>query len=125
MNFVRLNKIVGILCLALIPVVVVLVTLTGNQEQGELAAKWLMVLLAVWLPFLCLRCIQVGHIYLPTQGDIYKNERTIPFGHIKLCSLHFQSVCFMARLSGMHNQAIKYAHFVRRTSFHSAAYGRR
>jgi len=79
MNFVRLNKIVGILCLALIPVVVVLVTLTGNQEQGELAAKWLMVLLAVWLPFLCLRCIQVGHIYLPTQGDIYKNERTITF----------------------------------------------
>src|SRR5690625_6803973 len=76
MNFVRLNKIVGILCLALIPVVVVLVTLTGNQEQGELAAKWLMVLLAVWLPFLCLRCIQVGHIYLPTQGDIYKNERS-------------------------------------------------
>src|SRR5690625_7915617 len=53
--------------------------ISGNQEQGELAAKWLMVLLAVWLPFLCLRCIQVGHIYLPTQGDIYKNERTITF----------------------------------------------
>jgi len=79
MNFVKLNRVVGLGTVALIPVVIIAVTIAEPNDNSELGAKWLLTLLAAWLPFYCFRCIETGHIHYPTLNDVYRSKTPVVF----------------------------------------------